>query len=79
MAAFIVKASTVENTRLRIHIRTGECKTLCGQKFTACQEDLAGPANCKSCHRIAHKKLRPRSIIRLNGRKVSVNQTKLIE
>jgi hypothetical protein len=61
---------------LKIHVQLSRNKTLCGILFDPAQEDLA-EANCKRCLRCqAHARIhRPRPIIRLNGRRVSVNQT----
>lgn len=81
----IVKATT-HGHALRVHVKLGYNKTLCGLLLDPCQLDLAEP-NCKRCAACQQRSLRmattgrahrPRSTVRLNGRKVSINQVKLI-
>jgi hypothetical protein len=61
---------------LKIHVQLSENKTLCGLRFDPAQEDLA-EANCKRCARCRARTRnhRPRPIIRLNGKRISKNQT----
>ncbi|MDR3457994.1 MAG: hypothetical protein P4N60_11150 [Verrucomicrobiae bacterium] len=74
---FITRANAHHHA-LKVHVKLTDTKTLCGVVMTAAQEDI-GPANCKRCQRCQQPKMRRRSTVRLNGRRVSPNQTKLIE
>jgi len=70
--------------RHKVHLKKGtepDNRTLCGIKLNTVQEDLSD-CNCSRCLLITSKPVRshrPRAIKRLNGRKISPQQTKLIE
>lgn len=78
---FIIKP--VAHTRtLRIHVKSAaaETRTLCGIVLERGQLDI-GPANCLRCAlclRVRQLRRHIRGTTRLNGKRVSPNQIKLI-
>ena len=64
---------------LRVHVEQRHGKTICGIRLNPAQVDLA-ECNCKRCQHClrAANRVHIRGTARLNGRRVSTNQIKLI-